>query len=202
MENRIVDARGQLCPKPLILTRKALKESDEGFSVLIDNRTSWENVSRFLTDNEIPYSSAEEGGEYRLSVSPAGGQAVEYPDAAAWCPVPAPESGYVISFARDRMGEGPEELGRILIQGFCNTIREMQPLPRAMVFYNSGIMLARDGSPVLESLKELEAGGVKILVCGTCSDYFDIKSQIRVGTISNMYDIMETLTGAGRIVSP
>jgi len=50
-----VDARGEVCPKPLILTRKQLKETSmgESFVVLIDNDTSKENVERFLSDNRI-----------------------------------------------------------------------------------------------------------------------------------------------------
>jgi TusA-related sulfurtransferase len=47
---KTVDARGQVCPKPLILTKQALKEVSPGeqISVLIDNPTSRQNVERFL----------------------------------------------------------------------------------------------------------------------------------------------------------
>lgn len=206
MSNIIVDARGEVCPKPLIMTKRAIKEGEANFEVLMDNKTSFENVSRFLEDNHISFveSAGEAEGEFRIQVSPAGTE-LEKPDTAAYCrPAPAGggSAGYVIAFTRAVMGEGPEELGRILIQGFCNTIKEMDSLPEALIFYNTGIHLAKKDSPVIEALQDLSEQGVDILVCGTCSDYFAVKDQIGVGTISNMYSIMERLTRAGHVVTP
>jgi hypothetical protein len=51
-------------------------------------------------------------------------------------------------------------------------------------------------------LKELEAAGVRLLVCGTCADYFDLKKQIGVGNISNMYDIMSSFTPGAHVIYP
>jgi selenium metabolism protein YedF len=100
------------------------------------------------------------------------------------------------------MGKGPEELGEILIKAFINSIKEVSPLPGAIVLYNSGIFLAIEGSPVIEALTEMETLGVKVLVCGTCLNYFGKKDQLRTGTISNMYSILETLSSAGHVVVP
>ena len=100
------------------------------------------------------------------------------------------------------MGEGENELGEILIKAFINTIAEVSPLPGAIVFYNSGIFLTVEGSAVLESLQQLEKSGVKILVCGTCLEYYQKKEHIRAGIISNMYTILETLSSAKHIISP
>ena len=71
---------------------------------------------------------------------------------------------------------GDDDVGRILIQGFCNTIKEADPLPGTLVFYNSGVKLAAEGSSVLPALKSLEESGIKLLLCGTCADYFRITS--------------------------
>ena len=100
------------------------------------------------------------------------------------------------------MGAGPAELGQILVQGCINTIKEVAPAPTALVFYNSGVKLTVDTSPVLQSLRELESSGVKILVCGTCANYFQIKDQVGVGIISNMYAILEALSQAGHVIYP
>jgi len=100
------------------------------------------------------------------------------------------------------MGTGPADLGQILIQGCINTIKEVEPLPTALVFYNSGVKLTVDGSPVLQTLQDLEKSGVKILVCGTCANYFQIKDQVKAGIISNMYAILETLSQTGHIIYP
>jgi selenium metabolism protein YedF len=209
MKKQTVDAKGMLCPKPLIMTKKALKDFKGEVTVLIDNKTSWENVSRFLSDNSISFRSSEEGGIYSLIVE-ADGSGESMSNAEDYCPLPAAPvrkktaaaSGHVICFKSDKMGDGPEELGRILIQGFCSTIKETSPLPSALVFYNTGVLLAKEGSPVLDSLMELEKDGMKILVCGTCADYFGIKEQIKAGVISNMYDILSCLSSAGSVLNP
>jgi hypothetical protein len=41
-----------------------------------------------------------------------------------------------------------------------------------------------------------------VLVCGTCLNHFAIKDNLAVGSVSNMYTIIETLSGAGKIIRP
>jgi selenium metabolism protein YedF len=88
------------------------------------------------------------------------------------------------------------------MKAFINTIKDVLPLPSALVFYNNGIHLTVEGSPVVEPLKELEARGISVLVCGTCLDYFNKKSLVRVGTVSNMFTILETLSKAHHVIEP
>ena len=57
-------------------------------------------------------------------------------------------------------------------------------------------------SDTVAALKELERRGVKILVCGTCLDFYDAKERLAVGTVSNMFKITEVLAGAGHVVYP
>lgn len=206
MRNITVDARGQVCPKPLIMTKKQLGDTamGEGFAVLIDNETSKENVERFLADNLINFTTTADGAVFTINVTKTK-EKLSRPQAEQYCrpeqTVPA-ATGCAFCFTSDRMGEGPEELGKILIQGCINTIRELSPLPGALVFYNSGVKLTAPGSPVLAALEELEKLQVKILVCGTCAGFFQIKDEIKVGIISNMYDILEILSRAGHVVYP
>ncbi|MBI9109148.1 MAG: sulfurtransferase-like selenium metabolism protein YedF [Spirochaetales bacterium] len=207
MGKKTTDARGQLCPKPLIMTKNALKDFEGDLEVLIDNQTAFENVKRFLTDNGKTFTTASDGKNYTILVS-SDGTPAEVTSAENYCTIPSVTAGqakrppHVICFKSDLMGEGDEALGRILIQAFCNTIKEAEPLPSAMVFYNSGVRLTARSSPVLPALKELEEGGIRILVCGTCADYYEINDQIAAGIISNMYDITSCLTKAGHIIIP
>ena len=215
MPERIVDARGLLCPKPLIMTKKALMEGPGDFRVLLDNRTSFENVTRFLSDNGVVFDTKDDGDSFSLLVTGTAGE-LKHSTAEDYCPVPAAAAGPaaagseaagigigpVFCFRTDRMGEGSDELGRILIQACCNTLGELEPLPSALVFYNSGINLALESSPVVGSLKALEERGVRILVCGTCADYFEAKERVGAGIVSNMYDILDCLSGASHVVSP
>jgi selenium metabolism protein YedF len=204
MEEKLVDARGKLCPQPLIMTRKALKELATGqcLRILVDNETSKENVVRFLTDNGFASLVREDKGVYTLHVTKTK-EDLPKPDAEAYCTAPAAGTGpHVIVISSDKMGSGPDDLGAILMKAFVNTIKEVKPLPAKIVFYNSGILLTVEGSPLVESLKELESLGVTLLVCGTCVNYFQKQNLVRAGTISNMYVILETLTAAGTVIRP
>ncbi len=199
-----VDARGELCPKPLIMTKRQLNETTVGtsFLILIDNETSKENVERFLSDNRIVFQTSAQDGVFAITVTKTKAE-LSHPAAEEYCmPAAKTAAGYAFCFTGDLMGTGPAELGRILIQGCINTVKELAPPPAALVFYNSGVKLAVDGSPVLAALQELEKAQVKILVCGTCANFFQVKEQVRVGIISNMYDILETLSQAGHVIYP
>jgi len=202
MSTNIVDARGELCPKPLIMTKKALKQNEGSFTVLLDNDVAYQNVQRFLMDNEVAYHAEETNGEYQIAVSMNGTMDLLKPKAEEYCAVPEDKSAVnnVICFKSDRMGDGPDELGEILIQAFCNTIKEVEPLPSKILCYNSGVKLLAKDSPVLEALKELEQLGVPIRGCGACINYFELQDEVGVGEIGNMYDILETLSNSSKVI--
>ena len=100
------------------------------------------------------------------------------------------------------MGRGNDELGYVLIRAFLHTVAGQEEKPDVMIFYNTGVKLTVQGSEVLDDLKQLESEGVQLLVCGTCLNYFEIKDKLAAGTVSNMYDIVETMSSAGRLIVP
>jgi len=201
---RIVDARGQSCPIPLIMTKKALNQLPEGeaLEILIDNETSAKNVSRFLEEHNMKPSAETEGKTIRLII----GQTAPIPTqtrAEDYCETPAPASvDFVIAFQKNTLGQGDDELGRLLIKGFINSLPEIDRKPSALVFLNSGIFLALQDSAVIESLSKLEKSGIKLLVCGTCLDYYHKKSELGVGVVSNMYEILDLLSQAPKVLYP
>ena len=71
-----------------------------------------------------------------------------------------------------------------------------------MIFYNGGAKITCEGSDSLEDLKNLESQGVEIVTCGTCLDYYGMKDKLAAGTVTNMYDIVESMKKAGKIVKP
>jgi selenium metabolism protein YedF len=184
------------------MTKQALEElpSGEEMTIRLDNETSKDNVVRFLQDNGADAACTEAEGVFTIRVKKVASQMpkTEEQDDRG----PAVARPHVIAIKNDKMGFGPEELGQILIKAFINTIREVSPLPGAIVFYNKGIHLAVEGSPVIDALKELESRGVAILVCGTCLDYYGKKGEVRVGKVSTLYDVLETLTRAGHVIAP
>ena len=57
-------------------------------------------------------------------------------------------------------------------------------------------------SEIIDDLKQLEAAGVSLLVCGTCLNYFNLSNDLAAGAVSNMYDIAQTMANAGRLIMP
>jgi selenium metabolism protein YedF len=202
---RIVDARGQLCPRPLILAKKALNDPNvkDEFVLLIDNETARENVERFLQDNGVRYQTTKKEDHFQILISKTGAPVTA--DAEAYCAVtPDKEKTgpHLICIKNDKMGFGNDDLGAILLKAFVNTVKEVKPLPSKIIFYNSGVMLTTTNSAVVASLKELESLGVEMLICGTCADFYKIKDQVGVGKISNMYTIASSLANAASIIYP
>lgn len=199
----VVDARNALCPQPLIMTKRALMASKPGqpLRILINNEISKNNVVRFLSDNNIPLQCTEHAGLFTLSLFSAQELSASA-TAESYCAVSPINTGRVIVFKSNRMGAGSDELGELLCKAFINTIGDVAPLPAALVFYNSGILLTTNDSAVADSLRALELRNVTLLVCGTCVEYFGKREQISLGTISNMYTIVETLMAAKSVIEP
>lgn len=188
---------------PLIETKKALKEIGEGetLQILIDNPTSAKNVTHFLNDNNIGYSEQKNGNVIELLVNHSDANLDEV-DETAYCAVDFPQpSNYVVFMSKDRIGEGSDELGEALAGAMLNTLNSMESLPEKILFMNSGINLVLKGSLVIEPLKELQEKGVKLIVCGTCLDYFGKMDELEIGRVSNMLDMLESMQSAGKVLN-
>lgn len=198
-----VDGKGLLCPKPLILIRKALKNCLPGETLKIecDNKTAFQNIMTYLNDQSLSPVGSEVDGIFHIEVV---NQSVGSGEDAGSCSIDPGlcTSAYIVVMSSDRMGEGDAQLGSLLMKGFLNALHEQQVLPTHLVFYNSGVWLTTVDSGVSSSLKLLEDSGVEILICGTCVDFYDIRSQLAVGKISNMFTITETMARTGHIIKP
>lgn len=194
----IVDARGLPCPQPVILTRNALQESD-AVTTIVDNETAQHNVTRMAQKAGCAVRDEKRDDGMYLHISRSGAPLEET------VPQPAsaqPGGPLVLVIPSEFMGRGEHlELGQILIRGFFHTLGEVEPLPDAIIFFNSGVRLVAEDSPVLEDLQGLHDRGVEILACGTCLGYYELKEKVAVGEVSNMYTIAETMLRAGKVVS-
>jgi selenium metabolism protein YedF len=199
---KTVDARGLSCPQPVVLAKQAL-ESNKKVKVIVDDETSLENVKRLGNKLGCDVSvEAKSSGIYEIQII-RGTDYNKNQDFVASCETGAAKSGpFVIVISENKMGRGNDELGTVLIKAFLHTVAEQSQKPDVMIFYNSGVKLTVQGSDVLDDLKQLESEGVQILVCGTCLNYFEIKDKLAAGIVSNMYDIVETMSSAGRLLTP
>ena len=193
-----VDARGLACPQPVIQTRKAMQHADH-ILTLVSSETSMTNVSRMAEKAGWRVNVVESDDEYQIEL--VKGDTAPEPTPLPVGKAEAVNGPLVLAISSDTMGRGDDELGGILIRGFFHTLGEVEPLPQTIILFNSGARLACEGSPVLDDLRALEDRGVEVLVCGTCLGYFEIKEQLGVGQVSNMYDIAETMLRAGKLVN-
>lgn len=193
-----IDARGLTCPQPVIKVKKALEEN-KNINVLVDNEAAVKNISR-LAKNRGCFVEAEkkEDGSYNINIV----------NKVMTLPVKEKlqdknnEPKIVIYINSNLLGHGDEELGKILMYHFLNTLMDVAPQPEKIICINKGVFLTTEVSEVLESLKQLEERGVQILSCGTCLDYYKLKNKVQAGIVSNMYDILSSLLKADRVIIP
>jgi len=203
---QIIDTSGQQCPAPLIATKHALRNSQTGdsFKVITDNQTSFSNVSRFLKDNNTEFSWEELNGVWTLTITKNRADLIAArPE--EYCTTEIPhfiQGDFIIAFTSDKMGEGDEDLGRLLIINFIKAIKDLDVLPGKMVFYNNGVKLGATGSPVHEHLLEIEKMGVGLFFCGTCVRHYSLEEKITIGTLSDMFEITRVMSSASNVVKP
>jgi len=182
----------------VLLTRTAMQESDV-VTTIVDNETAQQNVARMAEKSGATVAGGKRVAGIYLHIARQT-EAVEV--AATEEPAASAVGPLVLVVSSEYMGRGEhDELGHILIRGFFHTLGEVEPLPDTIIFFNSGVKLVVEDSPVVDDLSSLVEGGVKILACGTCLGYYDLKDEVAVGVMSNMYTIAETMLGAGKVVS-
>ena len=198
-----VNAMGDNCPIPVIKTKKAMQAltGPETIEVLVDNEIAVQNVSKMAAAQGGEVSSEKLGEkEYKVVIAMKGAPVAE--EAAEATCTPDRRGDTVVVVASDRMGDGNDELGKVLIKGFIYAVSQLDELPKKILFYNGGATLTVEGSDSLEDLKTMEAQGVEILTCGTCLDYYKVKDKLAVGSVTNMYSIVESMAEAGKIIRP
>ena len=200
-----VNAMGDACPIPVVKTLNAMKKLNGTGTVqtLVDNKTAVENLTR-LAESKGCTIETEQLGEKEYRVTITVGEGAELPDSAdGICAVSSdrPDNTVVVVSA-DHMGEGDEALGKILLKGFLFALTQQETLPKTILFYNSGAFVTCDGSASLEDLKKLEEQGVEILTCGTCLNHYGLTEKLRVGSVTNMYVIVEKQMLSTRIIRP
>lgn len=190
-----IDCRTMACPAPVIKVKKALEEQNE-LRVLLDDGAPRENVSRFARNRGFRVTEERQGDGWALTITGDTTSGI-----GTTAPAFAPREGeQVLLITSDRLGEGPEELGHLLMRNLIHTLVETAQSPTHIFFMNRGVLLTTEGSDVLEALQKLGDRGVEILSCGLCLDFFDLKERLRVGGTTNMLTTAETLLAADRVI--
>ncbi len=205
---KTIDARGLACPRPVMLTKEALKGADE-VTCIVDNATARDNVSRLAAREGCHVTAEEKDGAFyvhlrRNAEGPEArgqGSGELAPKAQPLGCSSTPATATVMVVGSETLGRGSDELGGILVRGLLHTLAEGDRKPSTLIFINSGVKLVANGSPVVDDLRALEDQGVQILACGTCLGYYELKDKVAVGHTSNMYSIVEAMLDADKVTT-
>ena len=191
---RKLDARGLECPLPVVKTKELLKESSEAVEVLVDNETAVENLKKFAKVKGYDAVSSKVNEDYTVVIS-SSEQVVEEKKADNIL------KGQIVVLSSDRIGSD-KKLGKILMKSFIFALTKQDAFPETIIFYNEGVKITTQESDTVKDLLFLESEGVEIVNCGTCLDFFKLKDDLKVGSITNMYDIVERMEKAEKVIKP
>ncbi|HJV33559.1 sulfurtransferase-like selenium metabolism protein YedF [Geomonas sp.] len=188
---KALDVRGMACPLPVVSVKRALESAEGELRVLLDDGAPRENVTRFVTGRGYQVRDEAVEGGFALTIT-----------GAAKRPQPTAEraGAVVMLIGTDRLGDGPEELGRLLMKNLIMTLVDQSELPDRIFFINTGVLLTAAGSEVIEALEALGNRGVEVLSCGICLDFFKKKESLAAGGVTNMFTIAESLLAARSVV--
>ena len=189
-----LDAAGKACPIPVIMAKKELDNGTQDLSILVDGQTQIDNLSRL-------------GKTYgrEITVTPEGEKLVAtFADGDGNIPESAHgfDEGSYVFFNKEGLGNGDAELGMNLAKMAIFTLSESENIPTYVLFMNGGVKLTTGVEPqIIENLNTLIEKGTKVLVCGTCLNFFGIKEDCKVGTVSNMYDILGAMQEVSKVIT-
>lgn len=198
-----VNAIGDNCPIPVVKAKKAIDglTTSAIVEISVDNEIAVQNVTKMVNQKNLE-SNWEKIDEKHYIVRVKCGEVTESQVSQEVVTTVEKEEKIVVVLSSDKMGEGDEELGKVLIKGFIYAVTQLDKLPKAVLLYNGGVKLSAEGSDSIEDLKLLEEQGVEILNCGTCLNFYNLQDKLQVGKVTNMYSIVEELASATNVIRP
>lgn len=190
-----INAIGLACPKPVMKTKEETDKGAAEIRIRVDNEVAVSNVTRFLKgqgftvrrEGEAPDITIE-GIKTVSSAAQTLKQAQETPEDGSWA----------LLLLNDKIGGDSGGLGEVLMKAFLGTVAQNKNRPCAIALMNNGVKMALSDMSTFDTLSELERKGVPLLICGTCTKHFGITDGIKIGTISNMFEITEAVFGASK----
>lgn len=200
---KTIDCRGMACPLPVVNAKKAAEALGAGdvLTVLVDNEAAVQNLQRFAAhQGYLAAGEKKAEKEYAVRITVTGDAPAPAEEIA--CAGDARRKGMLVVLSANTMGTGDPKLGTALMKAFVFALTRQDRLPETILCYNTGAYLTTEGSELLEDFKLLESEGVQILTCGTCLDFYGIREKLAVGGVTNMYEIVERMEAAERLIRP
>ena len=201
-----VNAMGENCPIPVVKTLNAIRElkNPDVIETLVDNEIAVQNLTRMANQKGHAVKSEKLGEkEFKVTITVGEIAASAAKEEEVVCILPQNgKKNTVVVISSKAMGHGGDELGTALMKGFIYALSQQEQLPSTILFYNGGASITCQDSVSLEDLKSMEAQGVEILTCGTCLNFYGLTEKLAVGSVTNMYTIVEKMNGADLIIKP
>lgn len=187
----VLDCLDLACPNPVLKTKKALEELDEGaLEVHVNNSAAKENVERFATSVGCEVK-VEEKGKISILTITKGFTCKEETNEGL--------SQKTLFLKDDKVGESG--LGEKLIVGFLSSILELPKPPKEIICVNRAVFLTAQNQDAITVLKALEAKGVKIYSCGICLEFYELANKLQVGVVGNAYSTVEMLMSSEGVIT-
>jgi selenium metabolism protein YedF len=184
-KQKILDATGWECPKPIIETKKILNTMAEGtILTIVDNQIAVDNLTSFALGAGYGVTCEEKDTLFHVNITK---------DLNSSNMANTAQDNLVIAITSNFFGVGSEELGENLMKAYIYALTEVSKKPKTLIFVNGGVFLTTEGSEVLDSLSLLESQGVEIMSCGACLNYYGLTESVAIGSISNMYSIADKM---------
>jgi len=199
----IIDARGQGCPKPVMMAEEALAKLSEGIvEVLVDNEASADNIAWFAKNNSYYSETVKEPNQWRVKIVKGyackTGSEVEVQGARTEAGQKT-DKPLMLIVGSDTLGK-EEELGKLLVKGFFETMKVTKELPHTIFFLNAGVKLTTVNEEVIPVLRDLADMGVEIFSCGTCLKYYNLELELKVGYRGTTNHIVEGMKDFQKVV--
>lgn len=190
-----IDAAGKACPIPVIMAKKELDKGTQGLEIIVDGQTQIDNLKRLGTTYGREITATPEGEKFLVSFADGDGTIPESANSFK-------DDSYAVFFNKASVGSGDDELGLNLAKMAIFTLSESENIPSYILFMNDGVKLTTGIEPqIIDNLNTLIEKGTQVLVCGTCLNFFGIKDDCKVGTVSNMFDIIGAMQGVSKVIT-
>lgn len=200
---RIIDARGKACPIPVVMAKNEIEKNGAGFLITVDDMIAVKNIEKLSKSKCVDFSYNQKDDYFEINLNPGDGKPVETSNEDISCPINGGEKtgGNVIFIKSEAIGSGDEDLGKKLMEMFLFSLTEADNVPKAIVLMNGGVKLSTVNQSTCEHLSTLSKLGTEIVSCGACLNFFNLQDEVKVGKISNMFEISEIFLNAPKVIS-
>lgn len=189
---KIIDAREGLNPKLLAITREGLSQlvGDETLGVLVRDEASATVIRELGQSMDFSARSTTVGQDFCVSF---------YSRESCIFPSLEGNKGDVslkqeVVYMISGPGFGAGELGEKLLEKLLSTLKVLEDLPKAIIFYNAGVQLLKPDTRIYKEMANLRDMGVAICGCVTSLEYYGIVPPSKGKLVYRKIDMLEMVS--------